>query len=131
MVTELLNGGSLISVLKKKGRPLKESEALPIMKGILEGLTYLHGKGIMHRDIKGDNIIFKEEVGVNLSNLHPSCVIIADFGLSHRLESGRNIFIRCGTPGCVAPEIIKARDSFINYGTICDMFSLGILFHIM
>ena len=41
------------------------------------------------------------------------------------------MFARCGTPGYVAPEIVNLSDSKIRYGCKCDMFSLGVIFHIL
>ena len=41
------------------------------------------------------------------------------------------MFVRCGTPGYVAPEVVNLRDTKAKYGTICDLFSLGVIFHML
>jgi len=41
------------------------------------------------------------------------------------------LFTRCGTPGFVAPEVINIKDMKAKYSSICDIFSLGLIFHIL
>ena len=41
------------------------------------------------------------------------------------------MFVRCGTPGYVAPEVVNIKDLNITYGPICDVYSLGVIFHII
>jgi len=65
------------------------------MRGILEGLECLHKFGIAHRDIKMENIMFRE-----YNRLEP---VIVDFGLAILTEEEPYVFYRCGTPGYVAP----------------------------
>lgn len=59
-------------------------------------------------------------------------VKIVDFGLStHLTQSSRldRLFVRCGTPGYIAPEVLTAET--IDYNEKCDVFSLGVILHIM
>ena len=56
--------------------------------------------------------------------------VIVDFGLSTNVDLPEYLFFRCGTPGYVAPEIIKLTHS-IHLEPTCDMFSLGAIFHIL
>jgi len=94
-----------------------------IIHSILQGLKEMHSKRIMHRDLKPENLIFRT---------HNSweCVI-ADFGLAEYADSEEYLFVRCGTPGYVAPEVINIRDMKVKYEPICDIFSLGLIFHIL
>jgi calcium-dependent protein kinase len=91
------------------------------MKGVLQGLETMHAQNYMHRDLKPENILFRE--GSN------ECVI-ADFGLAEAAGS-ELMFVRCGTPGYVAPEIVNLKSSKASYTTACDLFSLGVIFHLM
>jgi serine/threonine protein kinase len=92
------------------------------MKGILEGLEVMHAHGIMHRDLKPENILMRTEGDFD-------CVI-ADFGLAQVINE-EFMFVRCGTPGYVAPEVVNLKDTKAKYGTICDLFSVGVIFHLL
>lgn len=83
----------------------------------------MHSKKIMHRDLKPENILFRTQGTFE-------CVI-ADFGLAQFSDEPEYLFVRCGTPGYVAPEVINIKDMKTKYEPICDMFSLGLIFHIL
>lgn len=83
----------------------------------------MHSKGIMHRDLKPENLLFRKEGQWD-------CVI-ADFGLAEFAEIENYLFVRCGTPGYVAPEVINIKDMKTKYSPICDIYSLGLIFHIL
>jgi len=57
--------------------------------------------------------------------------VIADFGLADFADVEEYLFVRCGTPGYVAPEVINIKDMKTKYDPICDIFSLGLIFHVM
>ena len=57
-------------------------------------------------------------------------VKIADFGLAQD-AIGEYMFVRCGTPGYVAPEIVNLKNLKAKYTTKCDLFSLGVIFHML
>lgn len=112
---EFATGGSLTSLVRKFGR-LQESVVGLFVHQILTGLSYLHTKGIVHRDVKGDNILID------------SCGVakLADFGCSKLLadiantgEAGCGTLI--GSPYWMAPEVIRSE----AYGTKADIWSLG------
>jgi serine/threonine protein kinase len=94
-----------------------------MMQGMLEGLREMHSKNIMHRDLKPENILFREKDSYN-------CVI-ADYGLAEFADAEEYLFVRCGTPGYVAPEVINIKDMKAKYSPICDIFSLGLIFHLL
>lgn len=70
-------------------------EVKTVMKGICMGLEAMHAKNIMHRDLKPQNILFRKQGDYD-------CVI-ADFGLASKADEEEYLFVRCGTPGYVAP----------------------------
>jgi calcium-dependent protein kinase len=57
--------------------------------------------------------------------------VIADFGLAQSVLADEYLFARCGTPGFVAPEIVNLKDRNAKYTCACDLFSLGIIFHML
>lgn len=83
----------------------------------------MHSKRIMHRDLKPENLIFRTPGS--------SDCVIADFGLAEFADAEEYLFVRCGTPGYVAPEVINIKDMKTKYDPICDLFSLGLIFHIL
>ena len=89
-----------------------------MMRKLLMGLNHLHKLGIMHRDIKLDNILL-------LKKNDPNSIRIMDFGYSTFVEEHKISISRCGTPGYIAPEILNT-----NYhNELCDIYSLGCVFH--
>ena len=100
------------SKLLRQQRRLSEKESLGIIFQIAKGLEYLHGLGIIHRDIKLENVL------VLSSGLFKIC----DFGwCSPPSDSNRNV--RCGTYEYMAPEVAKQQ----FYSSKIDMWSLGVL----
>ncbi|XP_053660465.1 serine/threonine-protein kinase Tao isoform X2 [Anopheles marshallii] len=104
--------GSASDIIEVHKRPLKEDEISAICDGVLRGLSYLHGLGRIHRDIKAGNILLTEQ----------GIVKLADFG-SAAIKCPANSFV--GTPYWMAPEVILAMDEGQYDGKV-DVWSLGI-----
>ncbi|CAD8093716.1 unnamed protein product [Paramecium sonneborni] len=124
LIMDLAQGGSLYKEMKNKTNLYKREEIQNIMYSILQGLQYIHSKGIMHRDLKPENILFREKGNLN-------SLSIADFGLSVQIDSYPYLYPKCGTPGFVAPEIANMIDKTKPYTAACDIFSAGVIFHIL
>ncbi|KNC22858.1 hypothetical protein FF38_03265, partial [Lucilia cuprina] len=110
---EYIPGGSLAHKVNTEG-PLSEKVAKHFVFQCLEGLQYLHSKGIIHRDIKGANIL------VDTNNVAK----ISDFGLSRQEEKFNNRQSMKGTVYWMAPEVAKPDGSIT---TKVDIWSLGCL----
>jgi serine/threonine protein kinase len=88
---------------------------------LLKGLLDLKKLKIVHRDIKPENIIVSTEL---------ESIKLVDFGLATRTDEPSYIFVRCGTPGFIAPEILKIKDlATVRLGVESDMFSLGAIYY--
>lgn len=73
------------------------------MKKILEGVNKMHNKKIIHRDLKPENILLSK------SGSYES-ILISDFGLATFIDVDSYKFVKCGTPGYVAPEILSLKN---------------------
>ncbi|KAL4438341.1 hypothetical protein ABPG74_009764 [Tetrahymena malaccensis] len=121
-ILDLLEGGQLYDKMKSKHRYTSE-EIKDILRGLLEGCAHMHQKRIMHRDLKPENVLFKDPQGKQ--------IVIADLGLATRCDLPEYLFVRCGTPGFVAPEVVNIKNLNTTYDPICDLFSIGLMFHIL
>jgi serine/threonine protein kinase len=117
MVMELLEGQALKDKLRKDGR-LSPKAAADVMMQIAEAMRYVHSEGIVHGDIKPDNILLVRTVDRHRS------VKLLDFGLAQFGDWEDNSIVR-GTPEYLAPErIAKSPPSIAS-----DIYALGILFY--
>ncbi len=121
----LVDGESLRARLARDGK-LQPSEALRIFREVTDALAYAHGQGVVHRDIKPDNIL--------LSGGHAE---VADFGVAKALSSANStdpaltatsIGMVIGTPAYMSPEQVTGDP---NVGPLADIYSLGVTVHEM
>ncbi|EGR33427.1 protein kinase domain protein [Ichthyophthirius multifiliis] len=125
LVMEIVQGISLLDEINNHAyTPFKDAEIQDLMKQLISGVQSCSQKGIMHRDLKPENILLQKKG--DKTNLK-----IVDFGLATFQDENPYIFPKCGTPGFVAPEIANLNDKSLGYSTICDMFSVGVIFHIL
>jgi len=116
IILEYITGGSIASVLKEFG-PCDEELIRKYTYHIVNGVQYLHKKGIIHRDIKGANVLVTENGVAKL----------ADFGCSKRLAGmcttslEESLKVIKGSVPWMAPEVIKQS----GYGRSSDIWSIG------
>lgn len=142
---EYCGAGSVTDLVKStKGQSLKEEWIAYICREILRGLSYLHSNKVIHRDIKGQNVLLTDNAEVKLgilmllcfatsvfsfSRSHFDVLILVDFGVSAQLDrtiGRRNTFI--GTPYWMAPEVIACDENpDATYDNRSDLWSLGML----
>ncbi|KAJ7182737.1 Pkinase-domain-containing protein [Mycena crocata] len=115
IVTELCCGGELFDYLVEKGR-LSEDETKLIFGQLCLAVAYLHDKGIVHRDLKLENVLLDERCRVKLG----------DFGFTREFERGAFMETFCGTTGYASPEMLQGRKYL---GPEVDVWSLGIILY--
>ncbi|XP_053471013.1 mitogen-activated protein kinase kinase kinase kinase 4-like isoform X4 [Ictalurus furcatus] len=118
LVMEFCGAGSITDLVKNTKNGLKEDWIAYISREILRGLAHLHAHHVIHRDIKGQNVLLTENAEVKL----------VDFGVSAQLDrtvGRRNTFI--GTPYWMAPEVIACDENpDATYDYRSDLWSCGI-----
>ena len=117
IIMEYISGGNLQNFVKKR-RKLCEKTAKILYRQLIQGIKYIHSKGVVHRDIKLENIL------LDLNNI----VKICDFGVGKLTQKGQKLNDQCGTPVYMAPEIIKG-DGYEGFPV--DVWSSGIALYIM
>lgn len=112
---EYISGGDLLSFLRKR---IKVSEQIAkfIFKQLMEGLKYMHSQGIIHRDVKLDNILIDTD----------STIKLCDLGVSKLIRPGEIMMEQCGTPAYIAPEIIQG-ENYSGFGA--DLWSSGVVLY--
>lgn len=120
LVMEYIGSDNLGSIVYQS-----ESNSLPveicqkIMRKVIEGLAFAHSKGIVHRDVKMENVV----LGPDLSRLE---LRLIDFGFSIRTGKNAKLTVFCGTPSYMAPEIVSRTPYF---GFPADVWALGVMFY--
>uniref|UniRef100_A0A4W5KJW9 Myosin light chain kinase, smooth muscle n=1 Tax=Hucho hucho TaxID=62062 RepID=A0A4W5KJW9_9TELE len=119
MVLEMISGGELFERIIDEDFELTEIEVIKYMLQIVDGVHYIHKQGIVHLDLKPENIMCVNKTG--------STIKLIDFGLARRLENSGTLKVLFGTPEFVAPEVINYEA--ISYPT--DMWSIGVICYIL
>eukprot|EP00753_Platysulcus_tardus_P002724 PLAT11842.1.p1 GENE.PLAT11842.1~~PLAT11842.1.p1 ORF type:complete len:507 (-),score=273.37 PLAT11842.1:74-1594(-) len=112
ILTEYVDGGSLVALMEKHGGRLPSRLLWDVVRQMVEGLRYLHSRGIIHRDIKPSNVLCSSDGVVKL----------ADFDISTKVGAGATrLRSSVGTPWYTAPEVILGEP----YSASADLWSLG------
>mmetsp|Transcript_14897 Transcript_14897/g.13466 ORF Transcript_14897/g.13466 Transcript_14897/m.13466 type:complete len:810 (+) Transcript_14897:330-2759(+) len=122
LVTDLCKGGELFELLnsgKSQGFVFREDRASQLMRDMISAVHYLHGKGIVHRDLKLENFLFETKTVT-------SPLVLIDFGLSRFYEADERMNQRVGSCYYTAPEVLNG-----SYDHRCDNWSLGVLCYML
>lgn len=118
IVLELAQGGELFEFLSFTGA-FEDALGRTYFKQLMDAMKYCHDMGIVHRDLKPENMLLDLNMQLKL----------ADFGFANILAAQNSLmFTECGTPGYMAPEMVKNQ----GYdGKLADIFSAGVILFIM
>ena len=120
---ELCQGRNLFQYVKKK-KPvayLSEKEAFLIFKQILSAIAYMHNLGLIHRDLKLENILINDVGGMNL-------IKIIDFGFATACQADTRLSLYCGTLWYMDPDLAKERK---YSGQAGDVWALGVILFLL
>jgi len=122
LVFELCTNGELFDHLNSVVT-ISEKRARRIMRQVMEALIHCHSKGVVHRDIKPENILLDQDYNVK----------VTDFGFAKVLQPGERLYEVCGTPGYLAPELLKAgmveRHECAGYAQEVDVWACGVVLY--
>lgn len=129
LVMEWASGGELFEFVQRRKR-LKEDEAKIIMKQIISAVEHMHLGGVVHRDLKLENVLLAED----------QRVVVSDFGFATTwtdqlsLDDDPSILPKmlttsCGSPCYAAPELVMRRDGY--HGMPVDIWSCGVILYAM
>mmetsp|Transcript_11851 Transcript_11851/g.25979 ORF Transcript_11851/g.25979 Transcript_11851/m.25979 type:complete len:469 (-) Transcript_11851:150-1556(-) len=134
LIFDLVDGPTMFDFLIKGGSPFSEKEAAPLIRQVTSALAFLHGSGIVHADLKPENIMLSTAEG------QPMVVKLVDFGCAAGISpndaesdlgapaaSGSNII---GTTAYSPPDALTCGEEW-EASASTDMWSLGVIIFIM
>jgi len=128
IITDVCYGGELLDIVKEHAalsKPLPENWVSRVFSQILEAIAYCHGKGVMHKDLKFDNIMLRTKV-TSESPIEEIHVVVIDVGLSELFGPQHGKEVRsthfAGNLSTIAPEVIAH-----DFSHKCDIWSIGCL----
>uniref|UniRef100_A0A1B0DJE6 Uncharacterized protein n=1 Tax=Phlebotomus papatasi TaxID=29031 RepID=A0A1B0DJE6_PHLPP len=117
LVTEHASRGEVFDHLVANGR-MTEEEASRVFAQIVSAVDYCHRKGVVHRDLKAENVLLDNDMNIKL----------ADFGFSNTFTDGVPLSTWCGSPPYAAPEVFQG----LEYdGPKADIWSLGVVLYVL
>eukprot|EP01063_Lacrimia_lanifica_P012529 TRINITY_DN1919_c1_g1_i1.p2 TRINITY_DN1919_c1_g1~~TRINITY_DN1919_c1_g1_i1.p2 ORF type:complete len:284 (+),score=107.08 TRINITY_DN1919_c1_g1_i1:139-990(+) len=120
IVMELIDGGDVFTAIKT--RALTDALAQRVLRCVAEALACIHKLGVVHRDVKAENVLLTPSGDVKL----------IDFGAAVYMGASPCLSSRCGSTNYIAPEILLTQmNRRKRYGREVDMWSLGVLLYVM
>ncbi|KAI6240191.1 Phosphorylase kinase [Aphelenchoides fujianensis] len=119
-VFEMAPGGELFHLLNKSVT-LSEKKTRQIMRQLFNGVSYMHSKNIVHRDLKLENVLCIDD----------RRVVISDFGFAKQLKPNERLKELFGTPGYLAPETLRCQmyEDAVGYSYEVDNWALGVIMY--
>lgn len=122
LILEYCDGGDLVNYQSKlKDKVFSIDKATEVLAEVIIGLQTLHKEGYLHRDIKSQNVLIKNENGKQIYKL-------ADFGFAKKKTDTSGTIL--GTEQFMSPEIFQENEDS-SYGFQVDMWAFGVLFYFM
>uniref|UniRef100_A0A915DHQ8 dual-specificity kinase n=1 Tax=Ditylenchus dipsaci TaxID=166011 RepID=A0A915DHQ8_9BILA len=118
LLVDFCDGGSLQQLILNTQKPFPWLQRCLIGLDVCRAMSYVHGRGFMHRDLTSMNILLQSQPGSQFPK-----AVVADFGLSSKIPQYPTIFQQVGTQNWMAPEMLK--EEF--YNEKADVFSFGVI----
>lgn len=118
LAMELCAGGRVIDFIART-QVYSESDVAVLMRQVFDAIDYMHGKDIVHRDVKPDNMLLE-----SCRPLAQNTLKLIDFGISCKCSSGQELRLRAGTPEYMSPQVIDGR-----YDARADLWSCGVVMY--
>ena len=120
IIMEYCAGSDLFAYIEQRNFKLPEKRAAEIIRKLSSAVYYLHSFGIIHRDVKPENILMTD-------NTENADIRLLDFGLSKIVRSGEKCTEPYGTLSYVSPEVLQD----IPYDERCDLWSIGVITYLL
>jgi serine/threonine protein kinase len=132
LVIELVPGDNLALKMREMDGPFTEAEARVIFLQVSSAVDYLHSRGLLHRDIKMENVVIARELPLSTDEIIYT-VKLLDFGISKDTMATSPAKTPIGTPMYMAPEVISmALDvDAVGYDHAADAWSLAVVLYVM
>ena len=129
ILTEFLEGDELFRCISSPKYNLTQTKCRTFARQILNAIEFIHSRGIIHLDLKPENIVLKKNIDPNMeSSINQEQLKIIDFGLARELRGKNQIPINlCGTIEYISPEVMRC--TYASFAS--DMWSLGCILYMM
>lgn len=120
LVFEICKNGELFDYLTNVVA-LSEKKTKNVMKQLFEAVEFIHSKHVAHRDLKPENILLDDDCNIKLT----------DFGFAQVISPSEKLYDLCGTPGYLAPELLRASmyEGADGYGKEVDIWACGVIMY--